>query len=295
MMMDEELQRIVQEIKIIPFVKEVSHRHDKVPYKDPYGHLDRCYIIWNIYVVFVDGMRVKFRESDRYNGWKTYFYYEKQWRYSDLWSDDMDLDLPELVREIFLERPEDIYKDIEEDEKELLISKRKLVEERKLELSRKLPIIDYESRLRDMEQKDKLQESLRLGYPTQKARLLRWFFYDQPDSGMRKILVEVNQKEIARERREIRQERKRREGTPRVLGGRLNCEIIYPSGRRYFGRVHVVEDLAVIEPDKPDTAAWVLNREDVEFDKIIDLRKLIHTRVIHNKMGIDFLNQIIRT
>ena len=108
-------------------------------------------------------------------------------------------------------------------------------------------------------------------------------------------MVEVAQKEVAKERQEIRRERKRRDGTPRVLGGRLNCQIIYPSGRKYFGRVHVVSDIAVIEPDKPDTAAWVLNREDVEFDKIIDLRKLTYTRVIHNEVGINFLRQIIRS
>jgi len=158
------------------------------------------------------------------------------------------------------------------------------------------PVVgDVIQHLEDMEQKKKLQESLRVGYPTQDSRLLRWFFYDQPDSGIRKVLVEVNQKEVARERRDIRIERRKREGTPRVLGGRLNCEILYPSGRRYWGRVHVVGDLAVIEPDKPDTAAWVLNLEDVEFDKVVDLRKLTYTRVIHNKVGINFLKQIIRS
>jgi|GEM_PF-6340645 len=296
MKMDKELKRIVQEIKSMAFVKQVSSRHNKICSHDD---LDHYTVTWNIYVVFTDGMRVKFRNPDRHGECKTYFYHKREWRYASIWSYITDVDLPELVREIFLEHPENICEDIEEGELDLLKSERKSKrmeqEKRKLDLSRKLPIIDYESRLMNMEQKNKLQESLRAGYPTQGARLLRWFFYDQPDSGIRKVLVEVNQKEVARERRDIRIERRKREGTPRVLGGRLNCEILYPSGRRYWGRVHVVEDLAVIEPDKPDTAAWVLNREDVEFDKVVDLRKLTYTRVIHNKVGINFLKQIIRS
>ena len=85
----------------------------------------------------------------------------------------------------------------------------------------------------------------------------------------------------------------KRRPSERALQGRLNVEVIYPSGKVYEGRMRATKDnLAVIEPAKGDRVAWLCDLETVRDLRIIDLSRVPYQRVYHTPKNIEWLKNM---
>jgi len=138
-----------------------------------------------------------------------------------------------------------------------------------------------------------MDRALLNGYKSLRNKLLFFYFDGQPYFEERILLVESQRKVLERMKRTLQDLKRDRIETARILTGRANVLIIYPSGISYRGRLQFSGHYAIIEPVKGDTAAWVLKKSDVENNEVLDLRVLPYTRIIHNSEGIETLKFLL--
>ena len=133
------------------------------------------------------------------------------------------------------------------------------------------------------------QNILRKGYMSSKQKLEKAFFWGQPNSELRKVLIDFNRKNILKERIKERNERNERNLSERFLSTRRNILIIYPSGRELLGRIQRFKLMTIIEPILKGTAIWVINTKDTFVD-IINLKNIKYRRIYHVKDRKDMLS-----
>jgi len=138
-----------------------------------------------------------------------------------------------------------------------------------------------------------MDRALLRGYKSLRNKLIYFYFDGQPYFEERILLVESQRKVLERMKRTLQDLKRDRIETARILTGRANVLIIYPSGISYRGRLQFSGHYAIIEPVKGDTAAWVLQKKDVENNEVLDLRVLPYTRIVHNSEGIDTLKFLL--
>ena len=81
---------------------------------------------------------------------------------------------------------------------------------------------------------------------------------------------------------DIHSSKYRRPGTRRYLEGRSNIEIIYPSGKRYEGRLRLTAcGKALIEPVIKNRVIWECNTNDIRDLTVIDFRAVPYKRLYH--------------
>jgi len=157
-------------------------------------------------------------------------------------------------------------------------------------------IIETEEDIDKISEEKMLQTALYHGYKTQLEKIMYFFFKDQPFHPDHLVWADDKIKErifTPRDLDEVREEsdgKIKRIPTERVLEGRLNIEIIYPTGISYEGRMRAtVDGYVVLEPSKKDRCAWLVDIEDVRDLTIIDLRKIDYQKITHHKKNMEWL------
>ncbi len=146
------------------------------------------------------------------------------------------------------------------------------------------------------EEEIKLQNALKYGYKSTQEKVMYWFFYDQPYHPDREVWSDKQRKNETDIQSSPTKSRKRdvlRKPTDRALQGRLNVEIVYPSGKVYSGRLRAtIDDIAVIEPSVGDRVAWLCDLKDVRDLRVIDLSKIPAERLYHTAKNIEWLKSL---
>jgi hypothetical protein len=138
------------------------------------------------------------------------------------------------------------------------------------------------------------QRKIAKGYLSTQQKLALMFWDQQPVSPYRKIYIAKLRKQVETERRLYRAKKQfmKKTGSPRALRSGERVIIVYLSGKEYPGKVFIKDGLAVVEPDIPNTAAWLLNENDLA-GNAIDLSVTPYERIIHNQTGMDFLKEFV--
>ncbi len=147
---------------------------------------------------------------------------------------------------------------------------------------------DYQAYLLLMEIRERyFQSPWDLGY---------LLFNGQPKFPKRKLLAKKNRENVEKERAEERKRRENgRKGSNRILSSKRNTAlVVYPSGRQLKAKVKINHGYAVIEPEKADTAYFIIDAKNFYEKEVINLRETEYLRVYHTRKGNDFIKSLLR-
>lgn len=130
-----------------------------------------------------------------------------------------------------------------------------------------------------------MQAKLSRGYPTQRQKLDEIFFSQElPETRLiilpqrpLEVTTPVPNKPSTKHRQHT--------GTPRCLSGRVNIQVLYPSGTLHDARIKSLKDMCAIEPIAPETAFWLIKRKYLDGVEVLDLKTTPHKRQYHNQRG----------
>ena len=125
-------------------------------------------------------------------------------------------------------------------------------------------------------------------YPTAAQYLEDWFFSGQPLEQSRPILVAEEIKKVRRER--ANQRKMVRSSSPRILSGRKEAIVLYPSGKRIEARVRSGGDISLVEPVTPNTAAYLIPSRELS-NSVINLASVDYIRVVHRGKNVKFIRE----
>lgn len=134
-----------------------------------------------------------------------------------------------------------------------------------------------------------MTQILKKGYPDIKEKFEHlWFGDQQKIPRIKTVITEYFHRVLKlnpRQRVKIKRQSKR------SFGGRRDIIIKYPnSGRTYEARIRSRSGVVAIEPVKPNRAFWLVDRNLIDTQEVIDLNKVPHIRQIHNKKGREILS-----
>jgi hypothetical protein len=133
------------------------------------------------------------------------------------------------------------------------------------------------------------ERALFKGYPSTRQKLNDMFWgKDMPEHNLR-VLHTAKIKQILRERKEFRKQRKLT-FSQRALKNGSKLLVVYPSGKTIVGRIVKDSEYALVEPSAPNTAAFLF---DEKYSKIeqLHLSSIPHERIIHTKKGLEFIKE----
>lgn len=126
-----------------------------------------------------------------------------------------------------------------------------------------------------------------MNYKSVEEKLNEMFWgKDLPEHNLRKVYT-AKRKEIEKERKESRKKRNKTE-SQRVLKSGSPVIVKYPSGKEYLGKVFIDGLYALVEPQVPNTAAFMFDKKYATVEELY-LVTIPHERIIHNKEGVDFI------
>jgi len=134
-----------------------------------------------------------------------------------------------------------------------------------------------------------MTQALKKGYPNLKEKLEEKFY------GRSQEVLETKTIIAEYDKRQASENPKQRDKIPRqsnrVFGGRKDIVIQYPkSGKEYEATIRSKKNMVAIEPIQPNRAFWLVDRAFIENKEIIDLRRILHERWIHNKRGKEIMS-----
>lgn len=134
-----------------------------------------------------------------------------------------------------------------------------------------------------------MTQILKKGYPNIKEKFDHLWFGDQqriPET--KTVITEYFQKVV--NLNPVHREKIKRK-SKRSFSGRRNIIVKYPrSGRTYKARIRSRSGIAAIEPIKPNRAFWLVDKNLIDNQNVIDLNKVPHIRQIHNKEGREIMS-----
>jgi len=134
-----------------------------------------------------------------------------------------------------------------------------------------------------------MTQTLKVGYPDVKEKFKHLWYGDQQKIPKIKTVITEYFHKVLKLNPHRRKKTKRQ--SKRSFGGRRDIIIKYPnSGRSYEARIRSRSGVAAIEPIKPNRAFWLVDRNLIDNQDVIDLNKIPHIRQIHNKKGKEILS-----
>ena len=134
-----------------------------------------------------------------------------------------------------------------------------------------------------------LTQVLKVGYPSVREKFEHlWYGDQQKIPAIKTVITEYfhNVRKLT-----TRHRVKTQKQSKRSFGGRTDVIIKYPnSGKTYKARIRSKSGIAVIEPIKPNTAFWLVDKDLIDNLTVIDLNKIPHIRQIHNKKGREIMS-----
>ena len=135
----------------------------------------------------------------------------------------------------------------------------------------------------------KLWKRLYLGYLSTREKLEYLFFDSQPTPEIQVLVTKYFQRNESPLPEDSQAGQvKERTFSERVLKGRCDIIVVYPrSGTAYEARIKTNGSYAIIEPNEPNTAFWLVSRKDLDkvSGGVLDLNEMDHIRQYHSKEG----------
>jgi len=137
-----------------------------------------------------------------------------------------------------------------------------------------------------------MTQVLKVGYPSVEEKFDHlWYGDQQPIPKRKTVVTEYFRKVKHITPTTLKPRMQTRYQSKRSFGGRTDILVKYPgSGKTYKARIRSRSGIAVIEPSKPNTAFWLVDKDLIDSLDVIDLNKVPHIRQIHNKRGREIMS-----
>lgn len=137
-----------------------------------------------------------------------------------------------------------------------------------------------------------MTQTLKVGYPSVEEKFEHlWYGDQQKIPTIKTVITEYFDKVMKLNKHHRMKSTKTKTESKRSFGGRTDILVQYPnSGKTYRARIRSKSGIAVIEPIKPNTAFWLVDKTLIDNLGVIDLNKVPHMRQIHNKKGREIMS-----